>query len=425
MKRRALSGGAAARAADREVLVARPVRRARKAVAELVGGLRTAFGSVLVLCLLMLAVVTVPLGLGPAAGRGVLHLLHGLARAERRRLSRLGTFLREPDPPPTRLRSAPADATTRREVAWLLWNASGGLLLGLLGLWLPVAAVRDLLFPLLWLVLPDGATSTSLGLGTAHTWVDAVAVVPLGVGWAVIVLGLTPGMARLQARPARRLLTADPHADLSLRVAELTATRAAALDAHAAELRRIERSLHDGTQNRMVGVAVLIGAARRMLARDAEGADEVLERAQAAAEQALAELRAVSRSILPPVLADRGLTGALSGLGANCPVPCRIEADVPQRCAASVEATAYFVVAEALTNVAKHSGAHRVSVVVRARHGWLRLRVEDDGRGGADAAAGSGLAGVRDRVAAHDGTLTLSSPPGGPTVLEVVLPCGS
>lgn len=403
----------------------RPVRRARRAVAELVSGLRTAIGALLVSGLLLLAVVTVPIGVGLLVGLLAVRLLHGLAETERRRLGRYGTVLRAPDPPPVRLRAALADTTTRREARWLVQHATGGLVLGLLGLWLPVATVRDLLFPVLWPVLPDEATSTSLGWGTAHTWGEATAVVLLGLGWAAIVLGLTPGMARLQARPARRLLTADAGADLSLRVAELTATRAAALDAHAAELRRIERSLHDGTQNRIVSVTVLLGAARRMVARDPAGAEEVLERAQSAAEQALAELRAVSRSILPPVLADRGLAGALSGLGADCPVPCRIEVDVPQRCAASVEATAYFVVAEALTNVAKHSGAHRVTVTAQVRRGRLRLRIEDDGRGGADAGTGSGLAGVRDRVAAHDGKLTLTSPPGGPTLLKVDLPCGS
>ncbi len=169
---------------------------------------------------------------------------------------------------------------------------------------------------------------------------------------------------------------------------------------------------------------MLLGAARRMAARDPAGADELLERAQSAAEQALAELRSVARGILPPVLADRGLAGALSGLAADCGVPCRVEADVPERCAASVEATAYFVAAEALTNVAKHSGAARSSVTVRARGGRLRLLVEDDGRGGADEDGGSGLTGIRRRVAALDGTLRLTSPPGGPTTLEVDLPCG-
>lgn len=350
--------------------------------------------------------------------------MHALARRERARLSARGIEIVPPDPPPTRLRLALADPTTRRELGWLVRHATLGFLLGLLGLLLPLCAVRDTTFPLWWRLSPGEATTTSIGIGTAHGWPDALAATLLGVGWTAIVLGLGPGMARLQAAPARRLLVAGPGTDLSLRVAELTATRAAALDAHATELRRIERSLHDGAQNRLVSVTVLLGAARRMAARDPAGADELLERAQSAAEQALAELRQVARGILPPVLADRGLAGALSGLAADCGVPCRVEADVPERCAASVEATAYFVVAEALTNIAKHSGAARASVTARARGGRLRLLVEDDGRGGADEDAGSGLTGIRRRVAALDGTLRLTSPPGGPTVLDVDLPCG-
>ncbi|MCV2463278.1 sensor domain-containing protein [Streptomyces sp. ICN988] len=402
----------------------RTLRAARAATGQLVGGLGTAFQALGVLLLAAVAAVTAPAGVGLLLAPLVLRALHALARRERERLARRGVDIVPPDPPPVRLRSALADPTTRRELGWLVRHGTLGLLLGLLGLLLPLCAVRDGTFPLWWRLVPEDATTTSIGVGTAHTWLDAVAALLLGVGWAAILLGLGPGMARLQAAPARRLLAAGPDTDLSLRVAELTATRAAALDAHATELRRIERSLHDGAQNRLVSVTVLLGAARRMAARDPAGADELLERAQSAAEQALAELRSVARGILPPVLADRGLAGALSGLAADCGVPCRVEADVPERCAAAVEATAYFVVAEALTNVAKHSGAGRASVTVRARGGRLRLLVEDDGRGGADADGGSGLTGIRRRVAALDGTLRLTSPPGGPTALEVDLPCG-
>ncbi|MEU9648733.1 sensor domain-containing protein [Streptomyces sp. NPDC048110] len=402
----------------------RTLRAARAATRQLVGGLGTAFQALGVLLLTAVAAVTAPAGVGLLLAPLVLRALHALARRERERLARRGVDIVPPDPPPVRLRSALADPTTRRELGWLVRHGTMGLLLGLLGLLLPLCAVRDGTFPLWWRLVPEDATTTSIGVGTAHTWLDAVAALLLGVGWAAILLGLGPGMARLQAAPARRLLAAGPDTDLSLRVAELTATRAAALDAHATELRRIERSLHDGAQNRLVSVTVLLGAARRMAARDPAGADELLERAQSAAEQALAELRSVARGILPPVLADRGLAGALSGLAADCGVPCRVEADVPERCAAAVEATAYFVVAEALTNVARHSGAGRASVTVRARGGRLRLLVEDDGRGGADADGGSGLTGIRRRVAALDGTLRLTSPPGGPTVLEVDLPCG-
>lgn len=215
----------------------------------------------------------------------------------------------------------------------------------------------------------------------------------------------------------------DRHQSAVARIARLTATRAAALDAHATELRRIERSLHDGTQNRLVAVNVMLGGARRALASDPRTADAMLGRAQDAAEAALVELRAVVRSILPPVLTDRGLPAALTALAATCPVDCRVDADVPGRYAVSVAASAYFMVAEALTNVAKHSQARHATVVLRRRGDVLWLEVTDDGRGGADE-RGSGLDGIRRRVEAHDGTFTLASPAGGPTTLTASLPCG-
>ncbi|TQJ54475.1 histidine kinase [Streptomyces sp. SLBN-115] len=408
-----------------EDIALRTLSAAGRAIAQLASGLGTALLALVVLLWLAATAVTSVVGVGLLMAPVLLRALHALAGRERDRLARRGPEVAAPEPPPTRLRAALVDPTTRRELGWLVRHSTVGALLGLLGVLLPVLAVRDTAFPLYWTFMPEGATATSVGMGNARTWPDALAVTLLGVGWIAIILGLGPGMARLQSGPGRRLLSAGPDADLSLRVAELTATRAAALDAHATELRRIERSLHDGAQNRLVSVTVLVGAARRMVARDPAGADELLERAQSAAERALAELRTVARGILPPVLADRGLAGALSGLAADCAVPCRIDVDVPERCAASVEATAYFVVAEALTNIAKHSGAGHAVVTARGRGGRLLLRVEDDGRGGAEADGGTGLAGIRRRVAAHDGSLSLASPPGGPTVLEVDLPCGA
>ncbi|WP_308401233.1 sensor domain-containing protein [Streptomyces sp. AC512_CC834] len=401
------------------------VSAALAALRQLAGGFGTALLALALLALLALTAVACLAGVGLLLAPAMLRALHALTRRERARLSRRGVEIVAPDPAPTRLRLALADDTTRRELRWLTVHATFGLLTGLTGVLLPAVAVQDTTYPLLWLISPLGPTSTSLGFAAADSWAQACLASLLGVGWIAVVLGLAPGLARLQSRPAVRLLAAGPGTDLSLRIAELTATRAAALDAHAVELRRIERSLHDGTQNRLVSVTVLLGAARRMVARDPAGAGELLERAQSAAEQALSELRAVARGILPPVLADRGLTGALSGLAANSAVPCRTDVDLPERCPASVEASAYFVVAEALTNIAKHSGATRAAVAVRSRGGRLLLRVEDDGRGGADEAGGSGLTGVRRRIAAHDGVLRLTSPHGGPTVLEVDFPCGS
>lgn len=370
----------------------------------------------------LLCVLGVGLLLVPAAARAV----RAAANLERTRLTRLGRDLPEPGPLPAgRRRALLTDSTLHREVGWLVLHASLGLVLGVFGVALPALALRDLTFPLWgWLGPPD-ATATSIGLGTAQQWPWLVAAAVLGLGWVAVLLFLTPTLARLQAWPGQRLLVPDADTDLSLRVVELTATRAAALDAHAAELRRIERALHDGTQNRLVAVTVLTGAARRVVARDPATAGELLERVQEAAEQALADLRTVIRGILPPVLADRGLAGALTGLAAASPVPCHIAVDLPARCPASVEATAYFVVAEALTNVARHSSATSCAVTATTQPGRLHLEVSDDGTGGAEHVThGSGLAGIRSRVAAHDGTLRLSSPAGGPTVLQVELPCG-
>ncbi|MCZ2850264.1 sensor histidine kinase [Modestobacter sp. VKM Ac-2978] len=413
------------RAGARRGPVVRAAGRSLPALEQLPGALGTALLALGVLLFLLVAVVTSVVGVGLLALPAGLRGAHAVAERERARLGRWGPEVVGPPPPPQQLRDAAADPATRRELRWLVGHATAGLLLSAVGLLLPIYAVRELTFPLWWQLLPDDEATDALTFWVVEDWAGVAPVVAIGVGWALLTVVLTPPVAELLARRGRRLLAADAGADLSLRVAQLTATRAAALDAHATELRRIERSLHDGTQNRLVGVTVLLGAARRAVLRDPAAAEEILERAQDAAEQALAELRSVARGILPPVLEDRGLAGALTGLAATSAVPCQVDVDVPARCAASVEATAYFAVAEALTNVSRHSGAGRAAVEVRLREQRLCVRVTDDGAGGAVEGAGSGLVGIRRRVEAHDGTLTLTSPPGGPTTLTVELPCGS
>ncbi|MEV5555752.1 sensor domain-containing protein [Nonomuraea wenchangensis] len=413
------------RAPRRLDLVARG-RAALDALEHLVAGMGTA---VLALVALLSAVLT---GLACLVGVGVplvpatLRGLRAVADRERARLSRWGPEeLVAASPPPAGLRAALADATVRRELAWVVVHGSAGLLLGMVALTLPLHAVQDATFALWWWLLPpEEAATAAYGLWEVRDAAGALAVAALAPVEIALTVIIAPWMARLQAWSGRRLLRPGADVDLHLRVAQLTATRAAVLDAHAAELRRIERSLHDGTQNRLVAVNVLLGAALRALERDPATARESLERAQSAAEQALGELRGVVRTILPPVLTHKSLADALAGLAAACPVPCRIDADPPVRAAASVEATAYFVAAEALTNIAKHSGAERAVVRVRRLGDRLLLQVMDDGRGGADE-RGSGLAGIRGRVEAHDGTFTLSSPAGGPTTLDVTLPAGT
>ena len=397
---------------------------AGRALRQLIGGAGTGVLALAVAIGMLLTAVLSLVGVGLLLAPLVLRALHAVADRERVRLDRWGPELVRLEAGPVRLRDAVADPLTRREAHWLVRHATTGLLLGVMGMLLPLLAFRDLTFPAYWWILPDGEATASVWFWVIRDWANAAAVFVLGLGWAAATLWLTPAMAALQAGPGRRLLAPGAETDLPLRVAHLTATRAAALDAHAAELRRIERSLHDSTQNPLVAVTVMIGAARRALGRDPAEADALLEQAQTAAERALIELRAISRTILPPVLSDRGLEGALTGLAATSAIPCSVHVDVPQRCAASVEATAYFVVSEALTNISRHSSARHAQVSVSTHGPRLRVHVSDDGVGGAKE-TGSGISGMRRRVEAHDGTMILTSPPGGPTTLEVELPCGS
>jgi signal transduction histidine kinase len=395
------------------------------ALEHIVGGLGTAVLALGVLFWMLIVLILSLVGIGLPAAHDALRALRSVAERERARLTRWGPPVLSAGPVPAGLKVAIRDPYVHRELLWLPLHAIGGFLLGLAGLSIPIYGLQDITFPLYYHLIDPAERSPSLIFWRIDDLSDALVVSLIGLGWLVLAILGGPLLARIQAAAGRWLLAPPPGVDLSLRVAELTATRAAALDAHAVELRRIERSLHDGTQNRLVAVNVLVGAARRALQRDPARADEILGQAQDAAEQALAELRTVVRGILPPVLDDRGLSGALDGLAANCAVPCRVEVDVPVRCAASVEATAYFVVAEALTNVVKHSGASNVAVTVRRDGDRLHVAIEDDGHGGADEGQGSGLAGIRRRVEAYDGRLALTSPPGGPTRMLVELPCGS
>ena len=403
-----------------------PIVRGRAtldALDHIVGGLSTAVLAWIALLWLLFAGVFCLIGVGLFLLPSALRLVRAVADRERARLSRWGPEVMGAQPLPTRLLDALRESTVRRELGWTACHAIVGVLVSLIALTLPLDGLHDLSFPLWWRLVPASADSPSQQYFAVHDWSVAFVVCLMGFAALVVTVLVLPALAWVQAWPGRRLLVPDQGADLVLRVAELKATRAAALDAHAAELRRIERSLHDGTQNRLVAVTVLIGAANRALSRDPEDAREILARAQDAAEHALAELRGVVRSILPPVLSERSLPDALAGLAAACPVPCEIDAEVTDRYAASVEATVYFVVAEALTNIAKHSGAGHATIRLRRRDERLCVEITDDGSGGARASGGSGLTGIRQRVEAHDGTFALSSPVGGPTELSVSVPC--
>jgi signal transduction histidine kinase len=241
------------------------------------------------------------------------------------------------------------------------------------------------------------------------------------------------GVARADEAAARVLLGPSRGEELAVRVASLARSRAEVVAATDAERRRIERDLHDGTQRRLVSLAMHLGMARASLTDVPEEVRQVIEQAHDEATEALAELRQLVRGLHPAVLDDRGLDAALSGIAANAPLPVRLRVDVADRCSPSIEAVAYFVVSEALTNVAKHADAGSAEVTVVRAGDRLRIVVSDDGRGGATLddggaagdGAGTGLRGLAQRAAAVDGTMTVDSPPGGPTAITVELPCGS
>jgi signal transduction histidine kinase len=211
--------------------------------------------------------------------------------------------------------------------------------------------------------------------------------------------------------------------ELEERVDELTRTRRGAVDVQAAELRRIERDLHDGAQARLVALSMHLGRAEARLDDQPELA-ELVRRAREEAGSAIAELRDLARGIAPPVLADRGLAAALEGLGRRSAIRVTVEAEIGERPPPVVETAAYFVAAEALTNAAKHGGGAPARVIATADHDWLVVEVSDSGRGGADP-EGGGLTGLRHRVEALDGRLSVTSPAGGGTVVRAELPCGS
>jgi signal transduction histidine kinase len=210
---------------------------------------------------------------------------------------------------------------------------------------------------------------------------------------------------------------------LRLEVAELNACRRRLVLAADADRRMIERDLHDGVQQRLVTLAMDLGRAKEKLDTDPESAKALVGEAHEEAKRAITEVRDLARGIHPAVLTDRGLDPALSELVARSPIPVDVSVDVAVRPPASVEAAAYFVVSEALTNVAKHARATKASVIVRRAGDRLTIVVQDDGVGSAQVLEGSGLAGLRDRVRTLDGTLQLLSPDGGPTVLQVEIPC--
>ncbi|GAA0339342.1 sensor domain-containing protein [Actinoallomurus spadix] len=254
---------------------------------------------------------------------------------------------------------------------------------------------------------------------TVSTSTDAWALVPIGALMLVVALyGLTV-VAGARAAIARVLLV--PREDeLTARLVDVSRSRARLVDAFDVERRRIERDLHDGAQQRLVALTLTLGLARMA---EGEEAAALLAQAHDESKRALDELRALVRGVHPQILTDRGLPAAVTELAGRSPLPVDLDFDLPGRLPGQIETAAYFVVSEALSNVAKHSGAGRAAVTGRVDAGRLVLEIWDDGVGGADSGGGTGLTGLADRISVVDGRLALSSPPGGPTVIHVEIPC--
>lgn len=244
----------------------------------------------------------------------------------------------------------------------------------------------------------------------------------LGIPALLLLPYILIGVGRAHAWFARHLLGTNLE-ELERRVDELTIRRSQALDSSVSDLRRIERDLHDGAQQRLVKLSMDLGMAKEKLETDPEAARELINEAHEEAKRAMLEIRNLARGIHPAVLTDRGLDAAISALAASSTVPVTVNVTLPERPPDVVESTAYFIVAEALTNISRHSGATRASVNIRQAGSILRIEVMDNGSGGADASRGTGLRGMRDRAMAIDGTLSVESPPGGPTRILVELPC--
>ncbi|MGW4433619.1 sensor histidine kinase [Streptomyces tendae] len=247
----------------------------------------------------------------------------------------------------------------------------------------------------------------------------SVTLTSLFVLWPVLPF-IARGLANVDRAMVRGLLS--PSDELERRIAELESDRGVVVDTAAADLRRIERDLHDGAQARLVNLAMGLGLAKEKLLEDPDAAAAMVDEAHGEVKLALQELRDLARGIHPAVLTDRGLDAALSSVASRCTVPVRVTVDLAERPAAAIEGIAYFTVSELLQNVSKHSGAGSASVEVWRSSDRLLMQVEDNGRGGASLAGGTGMKGLAERLTAVDGLFVVDSPEGGPTTITAELP---
>jgi signal transduction histidine kinase len=369
-----------------------------------------------------LALISAPLTLPSVRG----------AQAERRRIaSSLGYHIPSPyrrlpqEPALDRAHARAEDPAVWRDLAYLLLLAPVGALEFVVVVSAFVFLICTITLPAwLFVAFPEGAPLwQEVRIDTLpETLIVAVVALPVT---ALAGYLLITGLSQAHVALGRALLGPTRRARLAERVEELTESRSRVLAAALAERRRIERDLHDGAQQRLVTLAMELGMAKEKMATDPAASRKLVEEAHGEAKRALADIRDLVRGIHPALLSDRGLDAAISALADRCPVPVEVDVELDGRPPEPVETTAYFVVAEALANVAKHSGASEAQVAIRREpDDRLTVEVVDDGEGGANPGAGGGLAGLRDRLAALDGWFSVESPAGGPTRVRAELPLG-
>jgi signal transduction histidine kinase len=383
--------------------------RTWRAIGSLLASLLTGalFFTMLAAALLLAGSVSWIVGIGTVAMSGTLRLAARMARVDRWRIKRTAGARIEPAPVPGADAALPfrqrQRAWTRSPVVWrlVLYQMARPLV--------AAAALSAVAFTWYAMVSWLGDASSDL-------------LVP-----GVVALLAWPMLARLgsvlDVSLARALIGPSRSGQLSAEVRRLGEARTLAVESAETERRRIERDLHDGLQPKLVSLALELGLAKARFERDPAAARSLIDQAHEEAKTAIEDLRSLVRGIHPSVLDERGLDAAFSALVASCAVPVRVDVSLSKRPDQAVEAVAYFVVAEAITNLTKHSGATSASVVITESGGMLRVLVVDDGDGGATVEPGGGLAGLAARVAAIDGTFRVTSPPGGPTHVEAVIPC--
>ena len=372
---------------------------------------------------------TIPALVGIAVLAGFGFLLTGLARFERARAG--WTFdLAIPEHPLKRSRRTDGWAwlhTTVLQYAdartWA--GILHGFIVSVLGL-ISLIAVWVFTHGIVWLFVPSrSADGFGFGFGLFDSGVPTWLVMLLGLVLALVSVAVMVGLAMAHRAVSRQLLVPDRERELRQEATQQSHARQQALSAADIERARIERDLHDGLQPRLVSIGMTLGMARRRLENDPVEAGELIEEAHESVKTATAELRQLVRGFQPAVLQDRGLDAALSALIGRSSTPMDVRVDLPHRYSSRAEATMYFAVAESLTNAAKHAGPASVRVDLNEHDGRLVARIVDNGRGGAHRVPGGGIDGVANRVAAAGGTYRISSPEGGPTEIEVTVPCAS